>query len=39
LSETPNGHYYRIDEAVIAGIIAEVTGPDVAGIYQAIADA
>jgi hypothetical protein len=39
LFETSIGHYYRIDEATAAGIIAEVTGLHVVEFYQAIADA
>jgi hypothetical protein len=39
LFETSVGHYYRTDEAIAAGIIAEVTGLHVVEFYQAIADA
>jgi hypothetical protein len=38
LFETSIGHYWRIDEAIAAGITAALIGPYVVGIYQTIAD-
>jgi hypothetical protein len=39
LFETSNWHYYRTDEAIVAEIIADLTGPDAVEIYHAITDA